>query len=178
MVWTVCKGTVRQTKQMLDWRQHHPAQSLQVTKWSTAAARPAEGLGGWRALPRAHSNGTERNLLEFPSVCCITPARTQPVSQQKAEHSWLFSDRFLLKKQSAPMGEGNKQPSLSWERPPYPPAYSLSKPRGEPQEHGCCSGSWLLLTFVSAGTVHWPFPHLCGNPPALTPSLHLRVTQR
>lgn len=105
MVRTVCEGTVRQTKGTLGWRQHHPAPSLQVTKWSTAAARPVEGLGAWRALPGAHSNGTERNLLEFPSVCCSKPARREPVSKQKV---WLFSDRFLLKKQSA-LIEGGEQ---------------------------------------------------------------------
>lgn len=174
MVWTVCEGTVRQTKRMLDWRQHHPAQSLQVTKLSTAAARPVEGLGGWRALPGACSM-EPRGICWNSSLQQTSKNRTSfPAEGLSTDGSFLT--RSCLKNSLLLWGEGNKQPGLSWERPPHPPAYSLSKPMAEPR--GSCSGNWLLPTFISAGAVHWPFPHLCGNPPALSPSLHLRVTPR
>lgn len=55
-------------------------------KMEHCCSKASGGAGGWRALPGAHSNGTERNLLEFPSACCSKPARTEPVSKQKAEH--------------------------------------------------------------------------------------------
>lgn len=147
-------------------------------KMRTAAARPAEGLGGWRALPGAHSNGRERNCWNSPLCAAANQQEHNQFPSRRLSIDGSFLTGSCLKNSLLQWGEGNKQPSLSWERPPYPPAYSLSKPMGEPQERGSYSGNWLLLTFFSAGAVHWPFPHLCDNPPALTPSLHLRVTLR
>lgn len=178
MVWTVCKGTVRQTKRTVDWRQHRPAQSLQVTKWSTAAARPAAGLGdGEHCLGHA--------VMELRGICWNSPlcaAANQREQNQFPSRRLSTDGSFLtgscLKNSLLCWVEVNNQPGLSWERPPHPPAYSFSKPMGEPQECGSCSDNWLLLTFISARAVHWPFPHLCGSPPALTQSLHLRVTSR
>lgn len=114
--------------------------------------------------------------MERRGICWNSPlcaAANQQEHNQFPSRRLSIDGSFLtsscLKNSLLQWGERNKQPSLSWERPPYLPAYSLSTPRGEPQERGSCSGNWLLLTFVSAEAVHWPFPHLCGNPPALNP---------
>lgn len=73
-------------------------------------------------------------------------------------------------------GEQGAWPQLGETTPPT--CLQLLQTHGEPQERDSCSGNWLLLTFISAGAVHWTFPHLGGRPPALTLSLHLRVTPR
>lgn len=106
---------------MLDWRRHLSVQSLQVTKWSTAAsARPAEGRGEdhWHCLGRVQ---TAPRRICFPSVRCNKPARTQLILQQnKAEHCLVFSDRFLLKNtHSALMGVGEQAtwPQLGRDHP-------------------------------------------------------------
>lgn len=99
MVWTVCEGTVRQIKQMLDWRRHLSVRSLQFTKWSTAAsARPAEGLGRggrdhWHCL--GHVAGEQRGLL--------LPLRTLTTNQQERN---LFSGRRRLSSESSSLPDG------------------------------------------------------------------------
>lgn len=90
MVWTVCKGTVRQIKQMLDWRRHLSTRSLQVTKWSTAAsARPAEGLGrGGRDRGTAWGvcgNQTQKGFASSP-LQQTSKNTTDFFQQNKAEH--------------------------------------------------------------------------------------------
>lgn len=141
MVWTVCEGTVRQIKQMLDWRRHLSVRSLQFTKRSTAAsARPAEGLGRggrdhWHCL--GHVVGEQRGLL--PPLCTVTTDQQERSlfsgRRRLSSDSSSLPDGFLLKTTiCSTRGRRTSNTASAGNTPPNLPTSSLP----DPGEHSLC----------------------------------------